>query len=186
MRRNARALLAPLALAGAISLTGGGAAPASRFDAPAADVNAVRSDATRFGLQLYDPGGLGDVTLASGAAAQVERTFGVSPHRYLDAAGGESYANVNARPYRRTSASTACSASRTRSSSSTREAAASPASRRRRGQCVAEHRMIGEGRTDDVIRALRRFEATRNLPNVPVQVYWTDPGRPTSRPSSQG
>ena len=39
--------------------------------------------------------------------------------------------------------------------------------------------IIGEGRTDDVIKALRRFEATRKLPVVPVQVYWTDPGPKT-------
>src|SRR5206468_4963347 len=31
----------------------------------------------------------------------------------------------------------------------------------------------------DVIRALRRFEVTRGLPNVPVQVYWTDAGAKT-------
>src|SRR5439155_18948568 len=37
----------------------------------------------------------------------------------------------------------------------------------------------GEGATTDVIHALRRFEATRGLPKVPVQVYWTDPGPKT-------
>jgi hypothetical protein len=36
--------------------------------------------------------------------------------------------------------------------------------------------IIGEGQTADVIAALREFEATRNLPQVPVQVYHTDPG----------
>ena len=39
--------------------------------------------------------------------------------------------------------------------------------------------IIGEGQTADVISALRRFEKTRNLPVVPVQVYWTDPAPKT-------
>jgi pro-kumamolisin-like protein len=39
--------------------------------------------------------------------------------------------------------------------------------------------IIGEGQTADVISALRRFEQTRNLPVVPVQVYWTDPAPKT-------
>jgi len=36
--------------------------------------------------------------------------------------------------------------------------------------------IIGEGQTQDVIAALREFEKTRSLPQVPVQVYHTDPG----------
>jgi hypothetical protein len=39
--------------------------------------------------------------------------------------------------------------------------------------------IIGEGQTADVISALREFEKTRNLPVVPVQVYWTDPAPKT-------
>ncbi len=41
------------------------------------------------------------------------------------------------------------------------------------GQTIA---IIGEGQTQDVIAALREFEHTRGLPQVPVQVYHTDPG----------
>ncbi len=36
--------------------------------------------------------------------------------------------------------------------------------------------IIGEGQTVDVIAALREFEKTRGLPQVPVQVYHTDVG----------
>jgi hypothetical protein len=36
--------------------------------------------------------------------------------------------------------------------------------------------IIGEGQTQDVIAALREFESTRKLPQIPVQVYHTDPG----------
>jgi pseudomonalisin len=43
--------------------------------------------------------------------------------------------------------------------------------------------IIGEGQTADVIAALREFEATRNLPQVPVQVYHTDPGASASEAS---
>ena len=68
----------------------------ARFGAPAASVATVRGYATRYGLQLYNAGGLGDLTLVSGTAAQVEQTFGVSIHNYLDATGREFYANVNA------------------------------------------------------------------------------------------
>ena len=41
------------------------------------------------------------------------------------------------------------------------------------GQAVA---IIGAGRTDTVVTALREFEKTRQLPQVPVQVYKTDGG----------
>jgi len=68
----------------------------ARFDAPAADVSTVRTFVTRDGLQLYNADGLGDLTLASGTAAQVERTFGVAIHNYLRADGTRFYANVNA------------------------------------------------------------------------------------------
>jgi hypothetical protein len=41
------------------------------------------------------------------------------------------------------------------------------------GQTIA---IIGEGQTQDVIAALREFEHTRGLPQVPAEVYHTDPG----------
>src|SRR5439155_8946314 len=40
----------------------------TRFDAPAANVATVRGFATRYGLQLYNPSGLGDLTLVTGSA----------------------------------------------------------------------------------------------------------------------
>src|SRR5438270_213980 len=36
------------------------------------------------------------LTLVSGTAAQVEQTFGVQLHRYLDSTGSQFFANVNA------------------------------------------------------------------------------------------
>lgn len=51
-----------------------------------------------------------------------------------------------------------------------------PAADQGQGQSVG---IIGEGRTDDVVNALREFEKTRGLPNVPVQTYWTDGGAKT-------
>ena len=51
-----------------------------------------------------------------------------------------------------------------------------PSSDLGQGQSVG---IIGEGRTDTVVSALREFEKTRGLPNVPVQTYWTDSGAKT-------
>jgi pseudomonalisin len=176
----------------------------ARFDAPAADVAKVRGFATRAGLQLYNPDGLGDTTLVSGTAAQVEQTFGVKLHRFLDGTTGrEFFANVNAptvpsglgvagvlglqsyvmmkRPHSigDPQAQTQCVAgvcTGLLGPTGLWSVYDQPSSDYGQGESIG---IIGEGRTDDVIRALRRFESTRNLPNVPVQVYWTDPGAKT-------
>ena len=87
----------------------------AKFDAPAANVAGVRNFVTRDGLQLYNTGGLGDLTLASGTAAQVERTFGVALHNFVGSDGTHFFANTNAPPCRPASASPACSACRTSS-----------------------------------------------------------------------
>ena len=55
-------------------------------DAPAANVATVRNFVTRDGLQLYNAAGLGDLQ-ASGTAAQVEQTFGVTLHNYVASDG---------------------------------------------------------------------------------------------------
>jgi pseudomonalisin len=173
----------------------------ARFGAPAANVAAVRGFATRYGLQLYNPNGLGDQTLVSGSAAQVEQTFGVDIHRYLASDGREFFANVNAptvpanvgvagvlglqnlvlmkRPPGIQSGQGQCVAGVCTGILGPTQLWSvydQPAINYGQGESIG---IIGEGRTDDVIKALRRFEATRNLPNVPVQVYWTDPGPKT-------
>ena len=85
----------------------------ARFDAPAATLGTVRAFATRFGMQLYNPSGLGDVTLVSGTAAQVEKTFNVGLHRFLDTHGQRVLRqHERADGSGRTSASPACWASR--------------------------------------------------------------------------
>src|SRR5256885_4652661 len=68
----------------------------AKFDAPAGNVATVRNFVTRDGLQLYNTAGLGDLTEASGTAAQVERTFGVALHNFVNTDGTQFYANVNA------------------------------------------------------------------------------------------
>ena len=62
----------------------------------AANVTAVRNFVTRDGLQLYNTQGLGDLTFASGTAAQVEQTFGVTIHNFVKSDGTSFYANANA------------------------------------------------------------------------------------------
>src|ERR1700750_2402187 len=59
----------------------------AKFDASAARVAAVRNFVTRDGLQLYNTQGLGDLTFASGTAAQVEQTFGVAIHNFVSSDG---------------------------------------------------------------------------------------------------
>src|SRR5205085_6356890 len=65
------------------------------FDAPAGNVSTVRNFVTRDGLQLYNTAGLGDLTFASGTAAQVQQTFGVTLHNYVASDGTHFYANTN-------------------------------------------------------------------------------------------
>jgi pseudomonalisin len=174
----------------------------ARFDAPAANLGAVRAFATRFGMHLYNPVGLGDVTLVSGTADQAERTFGVTLHRFRDTDTGRTFfANTNA-PSVPANVGVAGVLGLQNYVTMQRP----PGIAKGQGQCVngvctgllgptalwsVYHQpstdlgqgesigIIGEGRTDDVVKALRRFEKTRGLPNVPVQVYWTDPGAKT-------
>jgi hypothetical protein len=172
-----------------------------RFSAPTANVATVRGFATRYGMQLYNPDGLGDLTLVSGSAAQAQQTFGVSIHRYLDANGREFYANVNAptvpanvgvagvlglqnmyrlhRPPGIAAGQGQCVGGVCTGLLGPPELWSvydQPSANYGQGETIG---IIGEGRTDTVVKALRRFEATRNLPNVPVQTYWTDPGPKT-------
>ena len=183
----------------------------ARFGAPAANVAAVRGYATRYGLQLYNPGGLGDLTLVSGTAAQVEQTFGVSIHRYLDSTGREFFANVNAPTVPANVGVVGVLGLQNLvqlKNPKAKPGPGNPGTPVPQGQCVPGVNactgvlgptalwsvydqpstdlgngqsigIIGEGQTADVIAALRRFEKTRNLPVVPVQVYWTDPGPKT-------
>ena len=175
----------------------------AKFGAPAASVGTLRGFATRYGLQLYNPSGLGDLTLVSGSAAQVEQTFGVSIHRYLNTDGTEFYANVqpptvpanvgvvgvlglqnlvqmhrppglNSPQGQCTPVGDACTG--LLGPTGLWSVYDQPSVNYGNGESIG---IIGEGRADTVITALRRFEATRNLPNVPVQVYWTDPGAKT-------
>ena len=176
-----------------------------RFDAPASALAAVQGFATRNGLQLYNTTGLGDQTLAYGTAAQIQQTFNVSLHRYLDTnTGREFYANVNAPTVPANVGVSGVLG--LQNLVQMKHGPTGPGSPQPQGQCVAgtctgmlgptelwsvydqpstdmgqgeSIGIIGEGRTDDVIKALRRFESTRKLPFVPVQTYWTDPGAKT-------
>jgi hypothetical protein len=180
----------------------------ARFDAPAANVAAVRQFATRAGLQLYNADGLGDLTLVSGTAAQVEQTFGVDIHRFLNTDGTEFYANVNPPTVPAGVGVLGVLGLQNLTLMKNPKSKPGPGNPSPQDQCVPvagvctgllgptelwsvydqpssnlgngqSIGIIGEGRTDDVIAALRRFEASRNLPTVPVQVYWTDPGPKT-------
>ncbi len=180
----------------------------AKFDAPASTVSAVQGYATRDGLQLYNPGGLGDLTLVSGTAAQVEQTFGVSIHSYLASDGTEFFANVNGPTVPAGLGIVGLLGLQNLVQMKDPKAKPAPGNPDPQGQCVPvagvctgllgptdlwsvynqpstdlgqgqSIGIIGEGQTADVISALRRFEATRNLPKVPVQVYWTDPGPKT-------
>ena len=181
----------------------------AKFDAPAANVATVRNYVTRDGLQLYNTGGLGDLTEASGTAAQVEQTFGVTLHNYVASDGTHFFANVNAPTV--PSGVGVVGVLGLQNLLQMKDPKAKPGPETRltptEGQCVPgvactgplgptdlwsvydqpstdmgngeSIGIIGEGQTADVIPALRRFEATRNLPDVPVQVYWTDPAPKT-------
>jgi pseudomonalisin len=178
----------------------------SRFGAPGGDVATVRGFATRYGLQLYNPGGLGDQTLVRGSAAQVEQTFNVAIHRYLTTDGREFYANVTAPTVPANVGAAGVLGLQNMVMMKRPKGSGQPGDPVQQGQCVAgvctgllgptglwsvydqpssdygqgeSIGIIGEGRTDDVVKALRRFEATRKLPVVPVQVYWTDAGPKT-------
>jgi hypothetical protein len=186
----------------------------AKFDAPAASVAAVRNFVTRDGLQLYNTSGLGDLTLASGTAAQVEQTFGVAIHNFVASDGTSFYANVNA-PLVPSGVGVVGVLGLQNLLQVNNPKAKSgpgnphgPGTPEPQGQCVPGVNactgllgptdlwsvysqpstdlgngqsigIIGEGQTADVIAALRRFENTRKLPVVPVQVYWTDPAPKT-------
>jgi pseudomonalisin len=177
----------------------------AKFDAPAANVATVRNFVTRDGLQLYNTAGLGDLTLASGTASQVEQTFGVAIHNYVASDGTHFYANVNG-PLVPAGVGVAGVLGLQNliqlKNPKAKPGPGNPGNPEAQGQCVPgvactgrlgptalwsiydqpstdfgngqSIGIIGEGQTGDVISALRRFEKTRNLPVVPVQVYWTD------------
>jgi hypothetical protein len=180
----------------------------AKFDAPAANVATVRNFVTRDGLQLYNAGNLGDLTLASGTAAQVERTFGVALHNFASTDGTRFYANVNAPLVPAGIGVVGVLGLQDLVQMKNPKTAPGPGNPEPQGQCVPvagactgvlgptdlwsvydqpstdfgngqSIGIIGEGQTADVISALREFERTRNLPVVPVQVYWTDPGPKT-------
>jgi pseudomonalisin len=180
----------------------------AKFDAPAANVAAVRTFVTRDGLQLYNAAGLGDLTLASGTAAQVERTFGVALHTFQNTDGTTFFANVNAPLVPAGVGVVGVLGLQNLVQMKNPKAKPGPGNPDPQGQCVPDAGVctgllgptglwsvydqpstdlgngqaigiLGEGQTADVIAALRRFEATRNLPVVPVQVYWTDPAPKT-------
>jgi hypothetical protein len=183
----------------------------AKFDAPAANVAAVRNYVTRDGLQLYNTSGLGDLTEASGTAAQVERTFGVALHNYVASDGTHFYANANA-PLVPSGVGVVGVLGLQNlvqlKNPKAKPGPGNPGTPEGQGQCIPGANactgslgptalwsvyqqpstdfgngqsigIIGEGQTADVISALRRFEKTRNLPVVPVQVYWTDPAPKT-------
>ena|SRR5579884_840091 len=180
----------------------------ARFDAPAASIAAVRNFVTRDGLELYNTQGLGDLTLASGTAAQVERTFGVAIHNFQNTDGTHFYANVNAPLVPAGIGVVGVLGLQNLVQMKNPKAQPGPGNPEPQGQCVPGVNactgllgptdlwsvyqqpstdlgngqsigIIGEGQTADVVSALREFEKTRNLPVVPVQVYWTDPGPKT-------
>jgi pseudomonalisin len=180
----------------------------AKFDAPAANVDAVRNFVTRDGLQLYNTQGLGDLTLASGTAAQVEQTFGVAIHNFVTSDGTNFYANLNAPLVPSGVGVVGVLGLQNLLQMNNPKAKPGPGNPDPQGQCVPAANactgllgptdlwsvynqpstdlgngqsigIIGEGQTADVISALRRFEQTRNLPVVPVQVYWTDPAPKT-------
>src|SRR5439155_17242355 len=138
--------------------------------------------------------------------AQVEQTFNVDMHRYLTTDGREFYANVNAPTVPANVGVAGVLGLQNMVLMKRPKGPGQPGNPTQQGQCIAgvctgllgptglwsvydqpssdygqgeTIGIIGEGRTDDVIKALRRFEATRKLPVVPVQVYWTDPGPKT-------
>jgi pseudomonalisin len=180
----------------------------AKFDAPASAVATVRGFATRDGLQLYNADGLADLTLVSGTAAQVEQTFGVAIHRYANTDGTQFFANVNAPTVPAGVGVLGVLGLQNLVQMKNPKGKPGPGNPEPQNQCVPvagactgilgptdlwsvydqpstdlgngqSIGIIGEGQTADVIAALRRFEATRNLPVVPVQVYWTDPGPKT-------
>src|SRR3954471_14936347 len=183
----------------------------AKFDVPAAKVATVRNFVTRDGLQLYNTAGLGDLTLASGTAGQVEQTFGVAIHNYVASDGTHFYANVYG-PLVPAGVGVAGVLGLQNliqlKDPKAKPGPGNPGNPQGQGQCVPGANactgslgptalwsvyqqpstdfgngqsigIIGEGQTADVISALRRFEKTRNLPVVPVQVYWTDPAPKT-------
>jgi hypothetical protein len=180
----------------------------AKFDAPAANVATVRNFVTRDGLELYNADNLGDLTLASGTATQVERTFGVALHNFATADGTPFYANVNAPLVPSGIGVVGVLGLQNLVQMKNPKAQPGPGNPEPQGQCVPvagactgllgptdlwsvydqpstdfgngqSIGIIGEGQTADVIAALREFEKTRNLPVVPVQVYWTDPAPKT-------
>lgn len=175
----------------------------AKFDAPAANVTTVRNYVTRDGLQLYNTAGLGDLTLASGTAGQVEQTFGVTLHNYVNSDGTHFYANTSGPSVPAGVGVDGVLGLQNLVQMKDPKSKPGPGNPEPQGQCAPAGGVcmgllgprdlwsvysqpsnnlgqgqtigiLGEGQTADVISALRRFETTRNLPKVPVQVYWTD------------
>src|SRR5438067_7300508 len=59
----------------------------ARFNASPARVALVRSFVTKYGMQVYNPNGLADLTVVTGTAAQAEKTFHDALHRFGDTEG---------------------------------------------------------------------------------------------------
>src|SRR5436190_6844668 len=66
----------------------------ARFSASPARVTTVRNFATQHGMTMYNPTGLGDLTMVEGTAAEAETTFHVSLHRFRGSDGHEFFANT--------------------------------------------------------------------------------------------
>jgi hypothetical protein len=179
----------------------------ARFDAAPDRLAQIRSYVTRDGMQLFNADGMGDLTLATGTAEQAERTFGVAIHSFRSPHGHLFFANTTG-PVVPANAGVVGviglqSFLQLQLASRGKDAGANetdqgqcaggvctgllspkdlwsvydqPSSDMGQGESVG---IIGEGQTTDVIHALREFEATRDLPHVPVQVYLTDPGAMT-------
>ena len=69
----------------------------ARYGVPASQLTAIRAFVTRDGLRLYNAQTLGGYVMASGTAAQVERTFGTRLERFRAAGTGRTFvANLDA------------------------------------------------------------------------------------------
>lgn len=174
----------------------------ARYGTAPARLEAVRRFVTARGLRLVSPGRYGDYVMAVGSVAQVERTFSVRLERYrlgsrtffanaaaaqvpaglgVDAVLGleslDAYHLAGDLRASRTQSQDGClpgagACTGSLSAQDLWSAYDMPADNEGQGQTIA---IIGEGQTDDVKIALRRFEETRGLPRVPVQVIHTDP-----------
>ena len=176
---------------------------ASQFDrsfgASPASILAAREFLARGGLAVTP--GYGDQVVASGTAAQVERTFGVQLDRYryrgrvfyantaaptvpaaigIDGVEGlESFHRLStpnrtggAVPAQASCEPTGSACFGLANPQDLWSAYSQPGDDLGQGATVG---MIGEGQTGDVITALRQFEQSRGLPFVPVQVVHVIP-----------